>query len=333
MPRNGTGQYSAPASTWNPGVNGVTATTADYNAQLTDIAAALTQSVSSDGQTPMTGNLPMGNNKVTGLANGSAVTDAAAFGQIGRYAGNCRLTKSGANLLLIPFNGNQLTINGVIQVVPSAGVTLTPTGTPSTLYYIYAFMTGAVMTLENSTTAYATDVVTGMPIKAGDPTRTLVGMARPIAGPAWQDAANQRFVVSWFNKRSIECKNAMTSNIANSGAVYTEITAAGLRTEFLMWAGDTAPHTFTGFLTNNSSGAFAATNYALDGTLVDGTSQVIIGSTTSPYPIACVSNVGAAAEGYHYMTLFARQSTTSTSNYAGNSVASDRCVNYGVIQG
>lgn len=87
MPRNGTGQYIAPASSWNPGVNGVTAQTADFNALLDDLEAGLSQSVSADGQTPLTGNLPMGNNKITGLANGTATTDAATIGNLNAIAG------------------------------------------------------------------------------------------------------------------------------------------------------------------------------------------------------------------------------------------------------
>ena len=83
MPRNGAGTYNPPASTWNPGVNGVTATTADFNALLTDLSSAVTQSVSSDGQTPMTGNLPMGNNKVVNNAPGTANTDLLTVQQKG----------------------------------------------------------------------------------------------------------------------------------------------------------------------------------------------------------------------------------------------------------
>lgn len=82
MSRNGTGTYSAPGSTWNPPVNGVTATAADWATLLADLASALTQSVSKDGQTPVTGNLAMGGNKLTGLADGSAATDSTSYQQI-----------------------------------------------------------------------------------------------------------------------------------------------------------------------------------------------------------------------------------------------------------
>lgn len=81
MPRNGAGIFSLVNNTWFPSVTGVLATSSDWMTFIQDIQSALTQSVSSDGQTPFTGNLPMGNNKITGLAAGTANTDAINFTQ------------------------------------------------------------------------------------------------------------------------------------------------------------------------------------------------------------------------------------------------------------
>lgn len=53
MPRNGIGSYALPAG--NPVVTGTTISSSTMNTTLNDIAAALTQSVSADGQTPFTG--------------------------------------------------------------------------------------------------------------------------------------------------------------------------------------------------------------------------------------------------------------------------------------
>ena len=80
MSRNGSGTYSLPAG--NPVVPATTISTTWANSTLTDIATALTGSVSADGQTPMSGNLVMGNNKITGLAVGVNPTDAVNFSQI-----------------------------------------------------------------------------------------------------------------------------------------------------------------------------------------------------------------------------------------------------------
>lgn len=80
MSRNGSGTYNLPAG--NPVVTGTTISSTWANNTLTDIATALTGSVAADGQTPITGNLAMGSNKITGLANGTLPTDAVNLSQI-----------------------------------------------------------------------------------------------------------------------------------------------------------------------------------------------------------------------------------------------------------
>lgn len=82
MSRNGSGTYSLPVNSWNPANNGTPATAADWQALINDVAAALTQSLSRDGQTVMTGNLQMGSNKLTGLSVGTAAGDSLAWQQL-----------------------------------------------------------------------------------------------------------------------------------------------------------------------------------------------------------------------------------------------------------
>mgnify|MGYP003632574380 FL=1 len=52
-----------------------------YNNQINDLVTALTQSVSKDGQTTITGNLNMGSKKLTAMAVGTASTDSLTLGQ------------------------------------------------------------------------------------------------------------------------------------------------------------------------------------------------------------------------------------------------------------
>ena len=74
MSRNGSGVYSLPAG--NPVVTNTTISSTWANNTLSDIATALTDSLAADGQTTATGNLQMGNNKITGLATLTVSTDA-----------------------------------------------------------------------------------------------------------------------------------------------------------------------------------------------------------------------------------------------------------------
>jgi hypothetical protein len=66
MSRNGTGTYNLP--TGNPVVSNTTITSTWANNTLSDIASALTQSLASDGQTPMTGALNLNTNNILGGA-------------------------------------------------------------------------------------------------------------------------------------------------------------------------------------------------------------------------------------------------------------------------
>jgi hypothetical protein len=136
MSRNGSGVYSLPAG--NPVVTGTTISSSWANTTLSDIATALTGSVAADGQTAMTGNLQMGNNKITGLAVATASGDALSYGQAatisaltvsgltsGRvvYTSTGGLLASSANLL---YSGTDLTVYG-LRVGRGAGAVSTNT--------------------------------------------------------------------------------------------------------------------------------------------------------------------------------------------------------------
>ena len=79
MSRNGSGTYSLPAG--NPVVSGTVIASTWANTTMNDLAAALTDSVAADGQTPMTGPLNMNSNKVTNLATGTISGDGINFTQ------------------------------------------------------------------------------------------------------------------------------------------------------------------------------------------------------------------------------------------------------------
>jgi hypothetical protein len=80
MPYNGSGTYSLPAG--NPVVTGTAISSTTTNNTNSDIATALTNCMTRDGQSPPTENIPMGGNKLTGLASGTASGDALQYDQI-----------------------------------------------------------------------------------------------------------------------------------------------------------------------------------------------------------------------------------------------------------
>jgi len=239
--------------------------------------------------------------------------------------GQCQLAKSGSNLLLSPFRGNRLTINSALETVPDAGVTLSTGGlSATTLYYIYAFMNSGTMTLEASTTAYATQSGTGIRVKSGDATRTLVGMARTDGSTAWADSATQRFVRSWFNDPGIALLNNFTANRTISGSSYSEINSE-IRIEFLVWNGEIFQINAGGQCAASSSPLDPFTAFAFDGTSAEdseGVTETVTG-TSAGVGFSFTHYKSGLSEGYHYATLLG-QISSGTGTWTGGATASKR---------
>lgn len=230
----------------------------------------------------------------------SAGSDTSLPGGIPIF-GQCRLVKSGANIVLQPYNGNRLTINNSICLIPTAGVSLAPTGlVPSTLYYIYAFMNGGAMALGASATGHATDANTGIEIMSGDPTRVLVGMAYVITGPAFIDTATRRMVASWFNRRRVELFFASGVDFPSSSAAAVNInTFQSL--EFLSWVGETVATSLNIPVKHSGANGLVQSSLTLD---AFNTFNMGIPNSWQAYAnnangSASWSRVIAPAEGYH----------------------------------
>lgn len=79
MARDGSGTYDRVHADY---VDGTTIEADDINGELNDMASALTQSLSKDGQTTPTANIPMGGFKLTGLARGTGTGDTARYDEL-----------------------------------------------------------------------------------------------------------------------------------------------------------------------------------------------------------------------------------------------------------
>jgi hypothetical protein len=121
MSRNGSGTYTLPAG--NPVVTGTTISSTWANTTLTNIASALTDSLAADGQTTATGNLQMGNNRITGLANGIAATDAASLTQVTNAVAITGGTINGTSV------GATTAATGRFTTLEATGVTTVQAGT------------------------------------------------------------------------------------------------------------------------------------------------------------------------------------------------------------
>ncbi|RTM11556.1 MAG: hypothetical protein EKK33_21265 [Bradyrhizobiaceae bacterium] len=240
-----------------------------------------------------------------------------------RAYGQCRLVKSGANLVLLPLNGNLLTINGLGCAIPAGGVSLAPTGlTSGVTYYIYATASGvAVNGLEASTIGHATSATSGnvgTEIKSGDDTRSLVGIARAISGPAWQDTAAQRFVRTWFNRTRLSVTGATdTASTETNNSTYIEKLVS--KAEFVCFADDAILAGAYGMMTNTSNG-WTGLQVFVDGALagIGLDWNIVTSGGRASYNPVWPTNV--SSDGYHYVSFGMRTvggGTVSVATYQG----------------
>lgn len=247
--------------------------------------------------------------------------------------GQCQLTKSGVSLLLSPYDGNLLTINSAAEAIPDAGITLSTAGVAaSTLNYIYAYMSSGTMTLEPSATAYATQAGTGIKIKSGDATRTLVGLARTDASTAWADTATKRFVRSYYNDPGAPLKNAFTALRSTTSTSFVELNSE-IRIEFLVWSGEVAHLFMSGSCYGGTAGAQDMnTAFGLDGTTAEtGYAKQTTSSNDRRLNIAQSLRKTGLAEGYHYATMLGAVGS-GTGNWAGGGSPSEEASLAGWLQ-
>jgi len=121
MSRNGSGVYSLPPS--NPVVTGTTISSSWANNTMNDIAAALTDSVAADGQTPMTGNLDLNTHKIVNLVAGSVAGDAVEYTQA-----TSAVAITGGTIAGVTGSFTSLAASGAVSFT-GTGVMLIPKGT------------------------------------------------------------------------------------------------------------------------------------------------------------------------------------------------------------
>lgn len=322
-----------------PSVNGaVTPTHTELNyvdGVTSAIQTQLDSKVSTSGAT-FVGAVAVPDDAYAAGWNGSAnvPTKNAIYDKIESIFGNVlfsqyRLTLSAGSLKLSPYNGNLVTINGVSQSIPDAGVTLAATGLTAGFYYIYAYMSGGTMTLEASTTARATSSASGNKgnqIKSGDDTRTLVGAAYSTAS-TFYDTANNLLVISWANRKNITGRAWLTTNRTTTSTSPAEINSE-TRISFLVWSDEAVLSNANGSASNST--AFQDTRMAIgwDGASVFGGLSRQANTTATSINSLAATSIAYAGQltenAIHYVTLLGAVSA-NTGTYIGGADNADRC--------
>jgi len=116
MPRNGSGGYSPPQNSWNPAINGMAALPNDWMAILNDMAAAIQASIAADGQTPITGSLNFGNNRLRNVGAPQGQGDGLRLEQIMKGA-----DIPSATTIAFPIEGSLFEVTGTTTITGIAG--------------------------------------------------------------------------------------------------------------------------------------------------------------------------------------------------------------------
>lgn len=223
--------------------------------------------------------------------------------------GQCYLAFAGGNLVLSPHNGNGIRINGTSYAIPNTGVILTSTGlTASTFYYVYAYVSAGVITLEAVTMGHATNSADGVEIKSGDASRTLVGAAYVNASGAFSDTSGARYVISWFNRKAKVSQSQSVNIISTASSVQIEVSTV-YRNYFICWADDIIDYAVGGWVNVSGSPGYEAGGLAVgfDGAAAEMMTTVSVpGPGGSGYPASTGYKSGLAEGVAHYATLMAK---------------------------
>jgi hypothetical protein len=238
-----------------------------------------------------------------------------------------RLTYVNATTLkFAPYNGDIIKINGILYQIPGAGIVgLTTTGVfvngvasqnlvATTLYYVYCFNNGGVLTADFSTTGYVNSTTTGNVgtfIKSGDNTRSLIGMVYLSGSPVnFFDQLAGRWVRSWFNPTTALLSVSAPASLGVTSGGWVGSTGV---LQAVVFAGESVCMRFTGSVYFPSANTIYQTLF-MDGAGWGGGATFTSNATWGSFAMEVVSNV--LSEGFHnWQAMY--QSAVATSNMGG----------------
>jgi hypothetical protein len=257
------------------------------------------------------------------------------------FHGQCQLRYlSTIALVLAPYAGTYLRINGKTYALPPAGLAIANTNVmvggvaaqnlaASTTYLLFACDDGAGHAIPDFwpvATGHTSDTTAGnigVEVRLNglvpDPTRTLVGMVATDGASHFSDF----LTLSWFNRRTKLNRTTFPTGVSTGSGTFVELSST-IRNTFLCWAGDVVEYRVTGTASNASTSGLATTGIGFDGTTPELESAVFSGMHTDTFgsSIVGMANLGGAksglAEGLHYATLLGLCAVSGSSWVGGS---------------
>lgn len=217
-----------------------------------------------------------------------------------REHGQCQFRYvSATECRLYQHNGDGIIVGDRQFRIPEAGI---PVGNSdlgnSVLYYAYLQNDSSSPVIEFSTTSHSTSR-SGVEIKTGDESRTLVGMVLTTSVGQFRDDVIGRHTASYFNRRSRKWMQTYT-NISSAATVTAQLGNGGI---FLSW-GEEVILRLASYVTSATAVAGIVLNGNIDSTLL------MSGATTVPgINYSCTiaaQGFAVVAEGLHTIQLSGR---------------------------
>lgn len=224
---------------------------------------------------------------------------------------------STTQLTLVPKNGGQLWINGFNYSVPVSNPTVSNSGlSGTTLYYVYAGISGGNMVLDPPSTTGYTVGTNGIAVKSSDATRTLVGMVSTSSGLF---VAN--FTRSYYQRTPLLTRTAFSGNKTTASGTFVELDTVS-RNFFLLWAGEQARFSISGVFNSGTGGGNAYTAVGFDGPSGAPETSGVGGPAGNSF-VGAVGITGVntgLAEGLHFATILGA-TAGGTATWSGTTAA------------
>ena len=220
---------------------------------------------------------------------------------------------SATSLLLAPKAGGFLWISGFNYAVP-ASCTLSNSGlSASSLYYIYAGISGGNVVLSASTTGYTVGT-NGIPVQAGNAALTCVGAVSTNGSSQFVSTNGSLWVRSYFQRVLQGSVTSFAADQTSSNSTLQELSNT-IRNSVLVWSGEAVTFAVTG---NTSSTPTAVTAVSFDG----GSPETEASAGTGVGPIGISGIKSGLSEGVHYATIFGAVSSAGTGTWRSGSAPS-----------
>lgn len=223
MARNGSGTFSRVAGT--PYVYGTIISETTVNAEMDDIATALTASLAKDGQTTPTANLPMGTYRHTGVGAATERTHYARVAEVQDGALSVLGTVAGTNTVTVTaaLSMAAYAVGQVFQFVPAA------TNTGAATLNVNSIGAGAVQL--NGKALVGGELVSGVPVQvfvsATTPVFQIIGSGAFLAEPIQTDIASATTLdLNAVNGRSLNVTGTTETTAITLGDGKTRILRA-----------------------------------------------------------------------------------------------------------